>query len=372
MANTLTVTSKGKGGLDLAEMQQLLADGLYSMDASGTDLTAPEGTALFSMDAGTTELRIDFTTIGGEIHATSFTYTDDDGATVTGSFADPEPLGFTTWSSTSSSLYEALFGDTRIDLRGTSGDDAAYGTALGDRFKLGGGDDAAAGGAGNDILLGGRGNDLLNGGADDDRINGGADDDLLISGAGNDVVDGGSGNDVLILGAGQNVATGGRGVDVFVFDSFSSQAGGSPNVQTRVTDFTADDILIFTEVQTSAGGNPEGFTAASTLADLENGTVDAFVWAESAQGVRILSGEHQVLLEGVTAEEVLLSQLGFGVLDSGDIAGAFDGAASADTLAQNPLGDAFIAYGSESSTFIAYGEETSTFIGFGEDGFDFV
>lgn len=60
-------------------------------------------------------------------------------------------------------------GDEPADIEGGSGDDAIYGTALGDRLVGGDGFNMLIGGDGDDVLVGGLG-DVLMGGQDEDRI----------------------------------------------------------------------------------------------------------------------------------------------------------------------------------------------------------
>ncbi|MHA6327081.1 calcium-binding protein [Roseivivax sp. CAU 1753] len=392
MPNTLTISVRGKDGANIAELFDALEQGVFSTSGMGNELTAPEGTALFSTSSMGTELRIDYVTIDGQLHATGFQLgtPTPKGLEIeqTANFSQPQPLGGESWievldynaetdtDTFTPATYEALLGDSRIDMKGGNADDWITGSEFGDRFNLGGGDDAASGGDGNDQFKGGKGNDLLIGGADNDKLVGGNDNDLLILGTGNDSADGGNGNDVLIFTSGQDVAKGGNGSDIFIFDSFSTTASGSPNVQTRVNDFDPDDILVFSEFDSAL---PEDF-AGETLADLENGTIDDFMWRETKQGVQIQAGDAQVYLKGVSADEIDIDQLLFSDAGVEETAALFDTGGEGGTLG-TPLGGdpyliitmenvsdatmvgapggAFETWGGDSSGFITFGAETS-------------
>jgi Ca2+-binding RTX toxin-like protein len=298
------------------------------MDASGTDLLDPRGTAFYTMDASGTDLMIDYVTRNGEVHATGFSVTTADGQTLTARYADAQPLGFTTWSSTSSSVFQTLFDDTRLDLRGSNGDDSAFGTDLGDRFRMGAGDDTVDGGAGDDQINGGPGNDVLVSGTGDDVLIGGRGHDALIfEGAAGDMARGrgGAGNDVFIdASEGQTTWEGGAGHDLFVIGAcgtaLTAQIDGfaptGTSGRTVITDFNAEDVLVFTGVQTTMGGYPDAIWTDmrpdAILADWDGAGADEFVFRDTEAGLQIGWGDEEVMLAGVTSKDVALDQIHFG------------------------------------------------------------
>lgn len=349
-----------------------LEKGLFTMDAGTSELLGPEGTALFSTHGMGTELRITYTTIDSELHATGFVVRDDEGVSLRGRFEDPEPLGVPVWTDMRPlALYDALLGDSEFDVRGNRNDNAALGSDFDDRFRMGTGDDSAFGGAGDDVLNGGRGDDLLIGGPGNDRVIGGRGNDMLILGdaetSGTNTARGGAGNDVFVQLGGVADIRGGRGNDWIIIESFASTASGSPNVQTRVRDFGADDILLLAD-----WGTPIGTLTGETLADLENGSIDEFRWRETKAGVQIHAGDSVVVLRRVTADEIDLDQILFAEASAQETVALFDGNADGEALGRTMGGDSFIAFGTETSTFITFGTETSTFIAYGNEGTGFI
>ncbi|WP_042201767.1 calcium-binding protein, partial [Paenibacillus camerounensis] len=81
---------------------------------------------------------------------------------------------------------EYILGQAQKEVRGTDQQDTFYGTALGERYLAGAGDDTAFGGAGNDTLIGEAGDDYLAGEDGNDTLDGGAGNDYLVGGTGND------------------------------------------------------------------------------------------------------------------------------------------------------------------------------------------
>jgi len=352
-----------------------LEKGLFTMDAGTSELLGPEGTALFSTHGMGTELRIRYTTIDGELHATSFVVRDDEGVSVHARFEEPEPLGFGSWSEATGTLkdalYGALLGDSQFDVHGNRADNGVVGSEFDDRFGMGAGDDSAYGGAGDDVLNGGSGYDLLIGGPGNDKVNGGRGNDLLILGDaemdGTTTARGGAGNDVFVQLGGVADIRGGRGNDWIIIESFSSTADGSPNVQTRVRDFDRGDFLMLAD-----WGTPIGTLTGETLADLENGSIDEFRWRETKAGVQIHAGDSVVVLRRVTADEIDLDQILFAEASAQETVALFDGSADGEALGRTVGGDSFITYGTETSTYIAFGTETSTFIAYGSEGTGFI
>ena len=357
MPNTLDLTIVAKSGFDLAGFFGDVQDGLFSTSGAGTEAT---GTALFSMDGSTMDFSLDYVTLNGKLHVTAITILDQDATTlVAGTFATPENIGWPVWTDMRPlKLFDRLLGQTKFDTEGGDGDDTALGGEFRDSLVMKAGNDMAAGGGGQDFVQGGRGLDLLMGGAADDRLQGDGDHDLIICGTGKDFVLAGSGNDVVIVDDGTATVRGGTGRDLIVIDSFSSQAGGSPNVlRSTLKDFDpAQDALIFAGVASQAGTNPEGYT---TLADVETGARPGFKWFETTNGTVIRSGDARVLIKGVEAEEIDLDYLLFTERTARETADLFDPASGDSTIGSGFGGDAFIAFGSEGTGFIAFGEEAT-------------
>ena len=368
MPNVLSVSVVDHKADDIINWFNALEQGLFSTHGAGTEAN---GTALMT-DASTMELRVDYVTIGGEVHTTGFSGWDEGVAAFTASFDTPEPLGFPVWTDMRPlSFAEDLLGDTRIKMVGNKGSDWVSGFDFNDRFQLNDGNDAAAGGDGNDVLLGGRGRDLLIGGADNDVLRGGNGHDMLIAGPGDDTVKGGGGNDVLVFEGGVNQAYGGLGSDIFIFDSFGSTASGSPNVlKTVVRDLDASDLLVLGGL----GVSPDTIDPSSkTLDDVENGTIDDFRWVQKTNALVIKSGDAKVILRNTTADQVDLDMILFTEQTAAEAVELFDNTGTGGTLGyfmepwavvtvdHNPNGTSFIAFGSESSGFDTYGGDVSGF-----------
>ncbi len=361
MPNNFSSTVLAKSGFDLAGFFNDLEDGLFSTSGAGTEAT---GTALFSMDGSTMDFSLDYVTLNDKLHVTGITILDQDATTlVAGTFDAPENIGWPIWTDMRPlKLFDRLFGQTTFETDGSAGDDTALGGEFRDTLLMKAGDDMVFGGGAKDVLQGGKGLDLLMGGADNDKLQGDGDHDLIICGSGKDMVLAGSGNDVVIVDDGTAVVRGGTGRDLIVIDSFSSQAGGSPNVlRSTLKDFDpAQDALIFAGVASTAGTNPEGYT---TLADVETGARPGFKWFETSNGTVIRSGDARVLIKGVEAEEIDLDYLLFTERTARETADLFDPVSGNSTIASGFGGDAFIAFGAETELVMANGESWETYSG---------
>ncbi|PYC47387.1 calcium-binding protein [Litorivita pollutaquae] len=139
----------------------------------------------------------------------------------------------------------------RVPVRGTEGNDAMTGEAIGDDIRaLGGhdwvdgkdGDDSILGEAGNDTLLGSAGRDTLEGGTGEDSMNGGAGDDLLHGDAGHDSLFGGDGDDTITGGTGNDRIDGSNGSDSLLGgDGNDTMFGGALN--DTIIGGDGDDII---------------------------------------------------------------------------------------------------------------------------------
>ncbi len=179
---------------------------------------------------------------------------------------------------------DTLSGDEGNDLLvGDSGDDDMFG-GLGDDFLKGGsGTDNMFGGEGRDTLVGQDGNDILSGGQDKDVLRGGAGEDVLEGGDGVDRLHGGAGADTLTGGSGNDYLFGEDGADTFVFES------GSGIDEIADFDQAEGDRLDFTQLGVALEDVAVNVLSGNLVLDL---------------------ADIRVVLEGVAAEEVDLSQAG--------------------------------------------------------------
>lgn len=179
---------------------------------------------------------------------------------------------------------DTLSGDEGNDLLvGDSGDDDMFG-GLGDDFLKGGsGTDNMFGGEGRDTLVGQDGNDILSGGQDKDVLRGGAGEDVLEGGDGVDRLHGGAGADTLTGGSGNDYLFGEDGADTFVFES------GTGIDEIADFDQAEGDRLDFTQLGVALEDVAVNVLSGNLVLDL---------------------ADIRVVLEGVAAEEVDLSQAG--------------------------------------------------------------
>jgi len=107
-------------------------------------------------------------------------------------------------------------------INGGDDNDKIWGNDGSDNIVGGSGDDEIHGGANNDTICGGSetltgdGKNNLYGDGGNDFITGGDNNDYIDGGDDNDVLDGGAGNDLLIGGAGDDYLTGGYGTDMLM------------------------------------------------------------------------------------------------------------------------------------------------------------
>lgn len=133
---------------------------------------------------------------------------------------------------TTSRVFSASSGITRIDVRGEDGDDRITnntvrpsvldGGAGIDRIEGGGGSDVIDGESGSDTIYGRGGHDTIygrfgydwiDGGSGNDRIDGGEGDDRIYGGSGDDNISGGTGSELLYGGSGDDTLRGDEGFD---------------------------------------------------------------------------------------------------------------------------------------------------------------
>jgi serralysin len=121
------------------------------------------------------------------------------------------------------------------NVRGSSYNDAFYGTTGANVLRSGKGNDIIDGRAGNDILQAEEGNDTLRGGDGNDDLSGGD---------GTDNLNGGNGNDILSGDGGKSFMTGGAGRDRFKLGPTATKSAA-----TEITDFRpADDTMAFSQL----------------------------------------------------------------------------------------------------------------------------
>ena len=175
-------------------------------------------------------------------------------------------------------IMELLSGYSLAFVGGDEGD-VFTGGDLQDMAEGGAGDDVFKGGDAKDRLYGGDGNDELRGNAWRDRLEGGDGDDRLYGGKGADRLAGGDGDDWM---------KGGRGPDRFDF-----------------LDGSGDDVIADFDAS-------EGDRAVFSRADVDGFSALEAVMTDTADGVLIaISGDHSVLLEGVTTADLDADAFGF-------------------------------------------------------------
>jgi len=363
MTATLTFSTATKVGIDLDFLMTAMADGMFLLDAS-----SPKS-ALFTMDASGTEILpgapqvtaiMQFTQTN---HGLSFSFYDDGDLLGTGTFKGID-IGFTENQIAAVPKILANLTETQVALnfKGHRGDDLAHGSVLNDRLAGRHGHDVLFGDDGDDRVFGGSGNDYLSGDDRRDILNGGRGHDMLRGGTDNARLSGGRGNDVIDAGGGENRSTGGAGADVFVFDTGSAQ-------RTVVQDFSADDLLLFTGVATTASGTPDGYTAGDTLADVSaadlplfsgvsttaSGTPDGFTFRETGNGYLIITMENlTVALRDTTREDVDLEQLYFSSQTTDDALTAY-GTPGSSVIGTALTGSEMVVSHSGTTTQLGYG-----------------
>ena len=123
-----------------------------------------------------------------------------------------------------------------------------------DDTTLFGGQDSVTGGDSSDVLRGSLGNDTLRGGGGDDLLSGGEGLDSLDGGTGSDQIFGGNANDSIDGGEGADIITAGSGGDVITLTEttaaadqirFTSINDGSVDINTTVSELTADRVIGF-------------------------------------------------------------------------------------------------------------------------------
>ncbi|WP_238366074.1 calcium-binding protein [Mesobacterium pallidum] len=172
-----------------------------------------------------------------------------------------------------------------VEMIGTSGDDALFGTDNDDVLTGMGGDDVMNGNQGRDVLLGMEGDDLLSGARGADYLVGGAGSDTIYGGKQNDTILGGAGDDRIIGGQKTDLLTGGDGADTFViwqvsdrdvitdFDGSEDLLDVSALGLTTLADFTVTETATRTILETGDVEIHLLDVAAATLDD------SMFVWA---------------------------------------------------------------------------------------------
>ena len=219
-----------------------------------------------------------------------------------------------------------------------SGDDEFYGTNI----DSPGWDNIANGNKGNDYLEGWlNSRDYLRGGKDDDKIYGetGGNDmlfgdngedkvygsvfgsNILRGGKGDDYLQGGKTRDLLVGDFGTDTMKGGTGSDFFVLRTDTSSSTGLSNLTPnaaeadRITDFTADDYLVITGVNSSFDVNlnwNNGDYLVEVITDLGP------QYAGIIESPGFFPNQEQILI-GQTASDILAAADGDAVAYTNDI-----------------------------------------------------
>ncbi len=261
----------------------------------------------------------------------------------------------------------AYVSDMMLTFTGGGGNDVGWGSNNKDTILGKAGHDVLVGQRGNDTAKGGGGSDFASGGRGKDTLLGQNGHDLLRGERGDDKVKGGNGNDLIEGGTGINKVWGGSGIDTFIMDS-------STTGRSVVKDYDLTDIILFTGVASSAGGNPNGLRAdlaGGTLADIGKGDIDGLTIKETGAGhLRIMFETYTLVLQNTTASQVGLDQLYFADAGSAAVLAEYDdagltriaGAIEGSDLRVGSHGD--VVYGDEASTFMTFGAEATTFADF--------
>ena len=196
-------------------------------------------------------------------------------------------------------------GDSRDELRGTSGADSLNSGGGSDVVLAGGGNDTVQSGAGVDFVFGGDGIDNIDGGSEDDVLSGGNGNDVVKGGAGADEIWGDHGDDSITGGAGDDALFGGGGIDTAVYSRplgsyrvivSSSQVTVRAIVGDEGTDILSgiENIQFSDQLYDPFGGNlPPLFSPAADFVDFESVVGGTFAFESLYFG---LDGNDEVYL----------------------------------------------------------------------------
>lgn len=176
---------------------------------------------------------------------------------------------------------------------GTTGNAAAFDTAVSFSSSGSTGNITTTLSANNDSAILGSGNDSISGLAGNDNITSGAGNDTVYGNAGLDTISGGDGNDTIIGGAGNDSITGGAGNDVFVLGSTGVEGTNT------ITDFVvASDKINLANIAnigtfTSASPVTATYTSAGVAVNFTDGGI--YVLNTDGTAASLLTGGVQAL-----------------------------------------------------------------------------
>lgn len=246
---------------------------------------------------------------------------------------------------------DVLFGQagTDIIIAGSGGDfafggddtDTIYGEDGNDQLNGQGGGDVIFGQVGEDIIYGNEGGDFLFGGDDTDTIYGGTQTDLLFGGMGGDVlfgeegddrIEGNEGGDFIFGGIGTDTAFGGDGVDQIYGEGDGDVLNGGADNDNLFGGEGGDFLFGDTGSDRLDGGTGNDQLYGGSNGILDTGVMDTFVFEQ-----------------GFGIDTILDYELGIDQIEFNQIASLNE---FADLVVTEELGNAVVAFGSDTITFV--------------------
>ncbi len=246
-------------------------------------------------------------------------------------------------------------------LIGGSGFDTLNGEDGRDRIEGGSGNDSIEGGSGFDTIFGGNENDILNGNGNADQLFGEAGDDtllggdgldLLFGGTGNDTLNGEGGNDRLFSGDGNDFIIGASGNDILNGGNGNDTLAGGSGNDTIVGGAGRDSIIGSSGSDTLNGGSGFDTLIGGALDDLLIG---------GANADRLNGDDGNDTLDGGDGADVLFANNGRDLVLGGDGNDRIIGGSGFDTL-DGGEGDDYID-GQNNADNISGGSGSDTILG---------
>ena len=241
---------------------------------------------------------------------------------------------------------QGLFADGSNLIVGTAGADNATGSALGDGFFGGQGDDSLSAAGGDDLVQGNQGDDHLDGGSGDDTIFGGQGNDSVVAGAGANFVNGNLGDDTIsgVDGA-ENTLLGGQQNDSLIGGGAADFLNGNLGDDTIDGGGGNDGVLGEAGADSLQGGLGADTLVGGAGADIlqGGGGNDLFLFSAGQSGVALASLDRIVDWTGGSRASPVDH------IDFGNLAGAvpltYLELSAADFAAAKSLADLQIASG---------------------------
>jgi Ca2+-binding RTX toxin-like protein len=236
---------------------------------------------------------------------------------------------------------DKLYGnDGKDELKGMAGNDLLLGGLGNDTLRGGIGNDSLLGLEDDDLLFGDEGNDQLDGYDGNDTLRGGIGDDKLFGNIGDDLLFGEDGNDELVGGTGADQLSGNAGNDLLIGEAGDDFIDGDTEIDTVSYNNSLNGVIVNIDEALNYQ-NPGGtlytsiITPLSISTDIEpsfainSGTAkDGFGTIDTLRNLEniIGSGFDDILIgnrldnriEGLTANDLLISTIGNDYLDGGE------------------------------------------------------